>query len=80
MRARQDPHRDPAGTLGAITEFQVLDRTIGFDLSPLHARADELAMLEMTATPVRAGSRLSCQIVLDPSIEGLTVETPVAQY
>lgn len=42
--------------------------------------ADELAMLEMTATPARPGSRLSCQIVLAPTIEGLLVETPAAQY
>ena len=42
--------------------------------------ADELGMLEMTATPARPGSRLSCQIVLDPMLEGLLVETPVAQY
>ncbi len=42
--------------------------------------ADELAMLEMTATPARPGSRLSCQILLDPSIEGLVAETPAAQY
>ena len=44
------------------------------------ASADELAMLEMTATPARPGSRLSCQISLVPAFEGLSVELPLAQY
>jgi 2Fe-2S ferredoxin len=41
---------------------------------------DEMAMLEMTATPARPGSRLSCQITLAPAFEGLGVELPSAQY
>jgi len=41
---------------------------------------DELAMLEMTASERRPGSRLSCQIALDDALEGLTVELPPAQY
>jgi len=41
---------------------------------------DERAMLEMTASERRPGSRLSCQIALDDALEGLTVELPPAQY
>ena len=42
--------------------------------------ADELAMLEMTAAPREAGSRLSCQIVLAPELEGLVARLPDTQY
>lgn len=41
---------------------------------------DELAMLEMTASERRPGSRLSCQIQLDDALDGLTVELPATQY
>lgn len=42
--------------------------------------ADELGMLDFTAAPRRATSRLSCQIVLGPGLEGLTLELPERQY
>jgi 2Fe-2S ferredoxin len=42
--------------------------------------ADEAAMLEMTAAPREAGSRLSCQIVLTPAIDGLVARLPDTQY
>src|SRR5438270_13788255 len=41
---------------------------------------DENAMLEMTAAPRRATSRLSCQIALDADLDGLTVTLPDTQY
>jgi ferredoxin, 2Fe-2S len=41
---------------------------------------DELSMLEMTASERLPGSRLSCQIALDDTLDGLTVELPPAQY
>ncbi len=41
---------------------------------------DEEAMLEMTAAPRRPTSRLSCQIVLDAAIDGLTAGLPDTQY
>ena len=41
---------------------------------------DEDAMLEMTAAPRQATSRLSCQIVLDESLDGLTAILPDTQY
>lgn len=42
--------------------------------------ADERAMLEMTATPARADSRLSCQILLQLALDGLVVRLPASQY
>lgn len=41
--------------------------------------ADEQAMLEFTAVPRGAGSRLSCQIVLTDALQGLTVHLPERQ-
>jgi ferredoxin, 2Fe-2S len=40
---------------------------------------DEDAMLEGTASPRRANSRLSCQLVVSPEMEGLVVHTPETQ-
>jgi 2Fe-2S ferredoxin len=42
--------------------------------------ADEEAMLGFTASPRRANSRLSCQIVLTQALDGLTVDLPPSQY
>jgi ferredoxin, 2Fe-2S len=42
--------------------------------------ADEDAMLDMTATPRQAGSRLSCQIQLEAGLDGLVVRVPATQY
>ena len=44
------------------------------------ASADEEAMLEMTAAPRQAGSRLSCQVALTPGLDGLVVHLPPTQY
>lgn len=41
---------------------------------------DEQAMLEMTAAPAQATSRLSCQIVLHPTLDGIAVSLPPTQY
>lgn len=41
---------------------------------------DEAAMLEMTAAPRQPGSRLSCQIALDETLDGLVVQLPSTQY
>jgi 2Fe-2S ferredoxin len=41
---------------------------------------DELGMLDFTASPRQAGSRLSCQIALTEALEGLSVELPAKQY
>ena len=69
---------DCGGSLTCATCHVFVDEAWVARLPP--PGADELAMLEMTATPARPGSRLSCQILLDPSIEGLVAETPAAQY
>lgn len=42
--------------------------------------ADELAMLEMTAAPRQPGSRLSCQLLMQPALQGLVVTLPDSQY
>ncbi|HYD06009.1 MAG TPA: 2Fe-2S iron-sulfur cluster-binding protein [Reyranella sp.] len=44
------------------------------------ASADERDMLECTAAEVRPESRLSCQIVVDDSLDGLIVHLPDRQY
>jgi len=41
---------------------------------------DELGMLAFTAAERRPHSRLSCQIELDPVLDGLTVDLPPTQY
>ena len=47
-------------------------------LSP--ASGDEIGMLEFTASPRQAGSRLSCQITMTDALDGLMVELPATQY
>ena len=42
--------------------------------------AEELDMLESTAVPRRANSRLSCQIALHPDLDGLVAGLPETQY
>ncbi len=42
--------------------------------------ANELEMLECTASPRTAGSRLSCQIKLTPALQGLLLRLPERQY
>ena len=42
--------------------------------------ADETAMLEFTAAPRQANSRLSCQIALTDALDGLTVDLPARQH
>ena len=41
---------------------------------------DEVAMLEFTASPRQANSRLSCQLVLTQALDGLTVDLPESQH
>jgi ferredoxin, 2Fe-2S len=45
----------------------------------LPMQPDEDAMLEGTASPRRANSRLSCQLVVSPEMDGLVVHTPETQ-
>lgn len=69
---------DCGGCLTCATCHVYVDPAWAAQLPP--PGRDELAMLEMTAAERRPTSRLSCQIVLDPSLEGLTVELPAHQY
>jgi 2Fe-2S ferredoxin len=41
---------------------------------------DETDMLESTAAEVKPESRLSCQIVMSPELDGLIVHLPEAQF
>ncbi len=41
---------------------------------------DETDMLESTAAEVKPASRLSCQIVMTPELDGLIVHLPEAQF
>jgi ferredoxin, 2Fe-2S len=41
---------------------------------------DEVDMLEATASEVRPTSRLSCQIIVEPALDGLVVHLPENQY
>ena len=40
----------------------------------------ESELLEQAATPVKAASRLSCQIEMTDALDGLVVHVPEAQY
>jgi 2Fe-2S ferredoxin len=42
--------------------------------------AEELGMLDFVTAARGEGSRLSCQIVIAPELEGLTIEVPERQY
>jgi ferredoxin, 2Fe-2S len=42
--------------------------------------ADELSMLEMTASPRLPSSRLSCQLVATAALDGLRITLPATQY
>jgi 2Fe-2S ferredoxin len=46
-------------------------------LPPAHA--DELGMLDFTASPRQPNSRLSCQLDLTAELDGLTVDLPPTQ-
>ena len=41
---------------------------------------DESDMLESTSAPVKANSRLSCQIIMTAELDGLVVHLPEHQY
>ncbi len=69
---------DCGGTLSCATCHVMLDE-------PWRSRvpapsSDEDAMLELTAAPRDAGSRLSCQIVIDAALDGLVARLPARQY
>ena len=69
---------DCGGCLSCATCHVVVDPAWADALPP--PSADEQAMLELTAAERSATSRLSCQIVLTPALDGLTVRLPPTQY
>ena len=69
---------DCGGCLNCATCHVIVDPAWAGRLPP--PAPDEQAMLEMTAAPAEATSRLSCQIVLHPTLDGLVVRLPLTQY
>ena len=69
---------DCGGLLTCATCHVMLDEPWRSAVPP--ASAEELSMLDFTAVPRTAGSRLSCQITLTAALEGLTATLPASQY
>ncbi|MEO6661910.1 MAG: 2Fe-2S iron-sulfur cluster-binding protein [Rubrivivax sp.] len=69
---------DCGGCLSCATCHVFVDSTWLQRLQPVSE--DETAMLEMTAVPRAPESRLSCQIVLQPELDGIAVRLPARQY
>jgi 2Fe-2S ferredoxin len=65
------------GCLSCATCHVVVDSAWQDRLPPVGD--DEDAMLAMTAAERTSGSRLSCQIVLEPALDGLVVRLPAEQ-
>src|SRR5262245_34971874 len=66
------------GCLNGATCHVIVDPAWMARVGP--ASDDEGYMLEMTASPQQPTSRLSCQITLDESLDGLVVQLPDKQY
>jgi len=69
---------DCGGSMTCATCHVIVDETWLALLPP--RSADEDAMLDMTAFPRQPGSRLSCQIRLADSLDGLRATLPPTQY
>jgi len=69
---------DCGGCMTCATCHVIVDQEWAARLPP--PSPDEDAMLEMTAAERQPTSRLSCQIVLAESIEGIVVAIPETQY
>ena len=69
---------DCGGCLSCATCHVIVDADWAARLPP--PAPDEQAMLEMTAVPREATSRLSCQVELTPTLNGLQVRLPLTQY
>ena len=69
---------DCGGCLSCATCHVIVDAEWAGRLPP--PSRDEDAMLEMTAAARQPTSRLSCQIVLSESIDGLVAGIPDTQY
>jgi ferredoxin, 2Fe-2S len=69
---------DCGGLMSCATCHVFIDPAWAAQLPP--AGADEASMLEMTAAPREATSRLACQIELEPALDGLRARLPTHQY
>ncbi len=69
---------DCGGCLSCATCHVFIDEAWRAQLTAV--TPDEASMLEMTAAPAEAGSRLSCQIDLSPALDGLQLRLPARQY
>lgn len=69
---------DCGGSLTCATCHVMLDAEWAARFPP--ALSDETAMLEFAAIAPSPGSRLSCQLVLTPEMDGLVVRLPATQY
>ena len=69
---------DCGGCLNCATCHVIVDAGWADRVGPL--LDDEGYMLEMTAAPQQPTSRLSCQIPLDETLDGLVVQLPDKQY
>ena len=69
---------DCGGTLTCATCHVMVDEPWNSRLVP--AGRDETDMLDFAASRVEPGSRLCCQIVLTPELDGLVVRLPASQY
>ncbi|MEZ5665525.1 MAG: 2Fe-2S iron-sulfur cluster-binding protein [Burkholderiaceae bacterium] len=69
---------DCGGTLTCATCHVMIDSPWA-DRLPAAAR-DETDMLDFAACPAESGSRLSCQVVLTPELDGMEVRLPASQH
>ncbi len=69
---------DCGGSLTCATCHVMVDEAWASKLPP--PSADELSMLQMTASPPEKHSRLSCQIVATAELDGLRMTLPATQY
>jgi len=69
---------DCGGCMTCATCHVIVDPAWAARLPPISE--DEESMLEMTAVPREPTSRLSCQITLYPTLDGLVARLPERQY
>ena len=69
---------DCGGCMTCATCHVIVDPAWADRLPPVSP--DEESMLEATAVPRRSTSRLSCQITLYPTLDGLLASLPERQY
>ena len=69
---------DCGGCMTCATCHVIVDPDWAARLPPISE--EEEAMLEVTAVPRQPTSRLSCQITLYPTLDGIVAQLPETQY